>query len=225
MPRGSLVFARAFGSFGEGRPRDRQGDVRSRLERAPRPTVLALGALAALIASGATGEDGPPLPVEAVPSVDLERYAGLWHEVARLPNRFQDDCACCVTATYRLRDDGRLTVVNACRTADGTPKSVEGEAKLAKNDGPTSKLKVRFAPGFLSFLGFVWGDYWVLDLAPDYSHALVGSPDRKYLWLLSREPAMEETTYTGVLEGAAAMGFDIGRIQRTVQEAAAGSVR
>jgi apolipoprotein D and lipocalin family protein len=163
--------------------------------------------------------------VEVVPAVDLERYAGLWYEVARLPNRFQNDCACCVTASYRLREDGRLTVVNACRTADGESKSVEGEAKLAEKDGPTSKLKVRFAPRFLSFLGFVWGDYWILDVAEDYSHALVGSPDRKYLWVLSRDPAMEEETYAGVLERAAGMGFDIGRIQRTVQEAAAGSVR
>jgi apolipoprotein D and lipocalin family protein len=68
-----------------------------------------------------------PAPVEVVPAVDLDRYAGLWYEIARLPNRFQDDCACCVTATYTLREDGRLTVVNACRTADGKAKSAEGE--------------------------------------------------------------------------------------------------
>jgi apolipoprotein D and lipocalin family protein len=157
-------------------------------------------------------------PVEVVPAVDLDRYAGLWYEIARLPNRFQDDCACCVTATYTLREDGRLTVVNACRTADGKAKSAEGEAKLAREDGPTSELKVRFAPRFLSFLGFVWGDYWILDLAQDYSHALVGSPDRKYLWVLSREPTLEEGTYTGILEKAASMGFETARVQKTRQE-------
>ena len=150
--------------------------------------------------------------------MDLDRYAGRWYEIARLPNRFQDDCGCCVTATYTRREGGRLTVVNACRTAGGTPKTVEGEAKLAREDGPASKLKVRFAPRFLSFLGFVWGDYWILDLAEDYSHALVGSPDRKYLWVLSREPTMEEDTYTGILGRAARMGFDTARVQRTAQE-------
>jgi apolipoprotein D and lipocalin family protein len=183
-----------------------------------RTTLLALGALATVAAPVAVGVEHPPGPVAVVPAVDLNRYAGLWYEIARLPNRFQDDCACCVTATYTLREDGRLTVVNACRTADGKSKSVEGEAKLAGEDGPASKLKVRFAPRFLAFLGFVWGDYWILDLAEDYSHALVGSPDRKYLWVLSREPTMGEETFTGILETAAGMGFDVTRVQRTAQE-------
>jgi len=162
--------------------------------------------------------DPPAPPVEAVPEVDLGRYAGLWYEIARLPNRFQDDCACCVTATYTLRESGRLTVLNECRTADGEVKSAEGEAKLATRDGPTSKLKVRFAPKFLSFLGFVWGDYWILDLAEDYSHALVGSPDRKYLWVLSRGATMGPATYDRILGKAAAMGFEVGRVSRTAQE-------
>jgi apolipoprotein D and lipocalin family protein len=162
--------------------------------------------------------EGRPAPVQAVPEVNLDRYAGLWYEIARLPNRFQDDCACCVTATYTLREDGRLTVVNECRTADGKPNAVEGEARLATEGGPASKLKVRFAPRFLSFLGFVWGDYWILDLAEDYSHALVGSPDRKYLWVLSREPTIREETYAGILDKAGSMGFDVTRVQRTAQE-------
>lgn len=187
-----------------------------RLVRHPAP--LALLAVASVPAAVALGVDRPPATVEVVPTLDLERYAGLWYEVARLPNRFQDDCACCVTASYTLREDGRLTVVNACRTADGKAKSVEGEAKLASEDGPASKLKVRFAPRFLSFLGFVWGDYWILDLAEDYSHALVGSPDRKYLWVLSRQPAMEGEAYARILGKAESMGFDVSRVQRTVQE-------
>ena len=177
--------------------------------------VSFLGAAASVAALAAEGRGGP---VEAVPSVDLDRYAGVWYEVARQPKRIQDDCACCVTATYSRREDGRLTVVNACRTADGKAQSVEGEARLASEDGPSSKLKVRFAPGFLSFLGFVWGDYWVLDLAEDYSRALVGSPDRDYLWVLSREPTMPEDAYAGLMEKAAGMGFDVTRVRRTTQE-------
>lgn len=177
--------------------------------------ILVLGVFAAVAALGAGRQDRP---VEVVPGVDLDRYAGVWHEIARLPNRFQDDCGCCVTATYTRREDGHLTVVNACRTVDGNPKAVEGEAKVASEDGPSSKLKVRFAPEFLSFLGFVWGDYWVLDLDQEYSHALVGSPDRKYLWVLAREPRMDGKTYTGLLETAGSMGFDVARVQRTEQE-------
>ena len=191
------------------------------VRRTSRTILMALGAVALAGAPRLVTAERPPSPVEVVPAVDLERYAGRWYEVARLPNRFQDDCACCVTATYTLREDGRLTVVNACRTADGGSKSVEGEARLASKDGPTSKLKVRFAPRFLSFLGFVWGDYWILDLAGDYSHALVGSPDCKYLWVLSRKITMEEEAYARILEKAARMGFDVRRVQRTVPEAAA----
>jgi len=183
--------------------------------RAAFTATLALGALASVAASGA---ETPEAPVESVAAVDLDRYAGRWYEIARLPNKFQDDCACCVTATYTPRENGRLTVVNECRTADGKPNAVEGEAKLATTDGSNSRLKVRFAPRFLSFLGFVWGDYWVLDLPEDYSHALVGAPDRQYLWVLSREPAMDEETYAAILEKAGSMGFDVTRVRKTPQE-------
>lgn len=176
--------------------------------------MLALGALTCVAAYGAESSSAP---VEAIAAVDLDRYAGRWYEIARLPNGFQDDCTCCVTATYTPREDGRLTVVNECRTRDGKPKAVEGEAKLANADGPASKLKVRFAPRFLSVFGFVWGDYWVLDLAEDYSHALVGAPNREYLWVLAREPSMDAETYAGLLEKAGAMGFDVTRVQTTAQ--------
>ena len=180
--------------------------------------ILALGLLAAAAPLPASGEEPRDRAVEAVPTVDLERYAGLWYEVARLPNRFQKGCDCCVTATYTPREDGQLTVLNQCREEDGSSNAVEGEARLARDDGPASKLKVRFAPAFFSFLGFVWGDYWVLDLDEDYSRALVGSPDRKYLWVLSREPSMDEERYTALLDEAGSMGFDVSRVRRTAQE-------
>src|ERR1043165_3357702 len=94
--------------------------------------------------------------LRVVPSVDLPRYAGLWYEVARLPNRFEEKCAGDVTAEYTPKGTDRLKVVNRCRTRDGKMTEAVGEAKRADKEGPNSRLKVRFAPGFLSFLPFVW---------------------------------------------------------------------
>lgn len=153
-------------------------------------------------------------PVRPVASIALDRYAGRWHEVARLPNSFQEECAAETTAEYELLSNGQLRVVNRCRLPDGTVKRAEGRARLAHRDGPTSKLKVRFAPAFLSFLPAVWGDYWVLDIAEDYSSALVGTPDRRYLWILSRTPTLPDGTYRRMVDVAARQGFDVRRLVR-----------
>lgn len=174
--------------------------------------------LALLVVTGtalATGQERGGA-VQAIPSLDLERYAGRWHEVARFPNRFQGRCASDVTATYELQGDGAIRVVNVCLTAEGDSVRAEGRARLADRQGPASRLKVRFAPAVLSFLPMVWADYWVLDLTDDFRGALVGSPDRRYLWILSRESRLEQATYDRLLGTAAAQGFDTARVQRTV---------
>ncbi len=152
-------------------------------------------------------------PPVTVASVDLTRYAGTWYEVARFPNRFQRRCLGDVTASYRLLENGRVEVVNRCRTADG-PIEAKGVARVVDGSG-NAKLKVRFAPAFLSFLPMVWGDYWVLDLAADYSTAVVGSPDRAYLWLLTRSPDVDPATFDRMVEAARTQGFDMSRLQRT----------
>ena len=154
-------------------------------------------------------------PLRVVPSVDLRRYAGLWYEVARLPNRFEEKCAGDVTAEYTPKGADRLKVVNRCRKQDAGRTEAVGDAKLADRKGPNSRLKVRFAPGFLSFLPFVWGDYQIIELAPDYTHAVVGSPDRKYLWILSRNPQMDEATYLRLTKAARSQGFDVSKLIRT----------
>jgi len=156
--------------------------------------------------------------LRVVPSVDLSRYAGTWYEIARLPNRFQDSCAGEVTATYRIDENGEIDVLNRCRQANGKMKSARGSARRASPSEPSSKLKVRFAPALLSFVPWVWGDYWIIGLAPDYSYAVVGDPSRKYLWILSRTPQMEEAVYRKILEEAKKQGFNISRISRTRQE-------
>jgi len=156
-------------------------------------------------------------PLDVVPSVDLSRYAGKWYEIARLPNRYEKRCTSDVTATYTLLENGRLKVVNECRQRNGQISRAEGIAKLANKNGPTSKLRVRFAPAWLSWLPMVWGDYWIIDLAEDHSHAIVGSPDRQYLWLLSRSPQIDEHSYRKLMERISARGFDDARLIRTRQ--------
>ena len=156
-------------------------------------------------------------PLRVVASVDLTRYAGLWYEIARLPNRFEEKCAGDVTAEYTPLGAGRLRVVNRCRKKDGEMTEAEGAAKPADKSGANSRLKVRFAPGFLSFLPFVWGDYQIIELAPEYTYAVVGAPDRKYLWILSRTPQLDEATYRRLVEAARSQGFDVSRLIRTKQ--------
>jgi apolipoprotein D and lipocalin family protein len=151
-----------------------------------------------------------------VPALDLERYLGTWYEVARYPNRFQAQCVGEVTAQYARRDDGRLSVVNRCRTRDGHFDQAEGVARVP-DPGSPAKLQVRFAPGFLSFLHKVWGDYWVLALGPGYRYAVVGDPKREYLWILSRTPQLSPEDYDAAVSAARSNGFDAARLVHTPQ--------
>jgi apolipoprotein D and lipocalin family protein len=155
--------------------------------------------------------------LDVVPNVDLHRYMGTWYEIARLPNRFQKQCAGDVTATYTLLENGDIKVVNRCRKADGEIAEAEGRAKLADKKGPNTKLKVRFAPAFLGFLPFVWGDYWIIELAPDYSYAVIGEPSRKYLWILSHTLEMDKETFDQVLEDVKNKGYDLTDLIKTKQ--------
>lgn len=148
-------------------------------------------------------------PLTTVDHVDLQRYVGKWYEIARYPNRFQRKCQSDTTATYTLREDGKVQVSNACREKDGTMTTANGTAKVV-DPKTNAKLKVTF---FWPF----YGDYWILALAPDYQYAVVGEPDRKYLWILSRKPVMEETTYQEVLRKVEELGYQTGNLIRTPQ--------
>ncbi|GAB2660492.1 lipocalin family protein [Arenimonas aestuarii] len=163
---------------------------------------IALACAAGLVSGAANARELQP-----VRDLDLQRYAGVWHEIARLPNRFEDDCVGDITATYSLREDGNIRVVNACRKQDGEIMSSDGEARQA-GDSP-AQLEVRFAPKWLSFLPFVWADYWVIALDEDYQWALVGEPDLKYFWILSREPRLDKRTFEGLKARARGFGYEL----------------
>ncbi len=154
--------------------------------------------------------------VRTVPSVDLNKYSGTWYEIAKYPNKFQKDCVGNVTATYTLKGEGKLEVLNRCLEKDGTTKAAKAAGKV--NDKKTNaKLKVRFAPGFTSFLPFVWANYWVIDLASDYSHAVVATPDRDYFWILSRTPDLKDNVYQDILRRAEAQRFSPSKVVKTPQ--------
>lgn len=173
--------------------------------------------LASAMSIPVLAQDASKKPLEVVSSVDLTRYVGTWYEIARLPNKFQNKCSGDVTATYTLLEDGQIKVVNRCRTENGEFTEAEGRAKRAGDDEPNTKLKVRFAPAILSFLPFVWGDYWIIELGSDYGYAVVGEPRKEYFWILSRTPAMDESTFQGIVERAKEKGFDVSKIMRTAQ--------
>ena len=171
--------------------------------------ALAFG-IALLGCSKTTTERLQLPPLEVVPEVDLERYLGTWYEIASYPQRFQEGCTA-TTATYTLRSDGEIDVLNKCRkdSLDGPEDVAEGRARVVDTT-TNAKLEV-------SFFGPFWGDYWIIDLGPDYEYAVVGHPSRDYLWILSRTPTLDDDTYDEILSRLAEMGYPLGRLQKTLQ--------
>lgn len=148
--------------------------------------------------------------LQTVPYVDLQKYVGKWYEIASFPQRFQKDCYC-TTAEYTLTDKGFVIVENRCNknSINGKQSYIKGKVFVVENSG-NAKLKVQF---FWPFKG----KYWIIDLADDYSYAVVGHPNKKYLWILSRTPTMNETTYQQIISSVKEKGFDMAKIKRTKQ--------
>lgn len=145
--------------------------------------------------------------VSSVDALQLDRYLGLWFEIGRLPLRFEDEGARDVTAEYSLQDDGTVKVDNRCLNEDGEPTQALGQA--APDGQHAGRLGVTFLPAALRWLPFTRADYWVLKLDPEYRYALVGTPDRKHLWLLARQPRVDPATETEYLAEARRQGFDL----------------
>ena len=149
--------------------------------------------------------------IRVVDSVDLDRYTGVWYEIARLPNSFEKGLVC-TTATYTVKEDGRITVVNEGRkgSAVGRKSRAVGTAWVVDPAEP-AKLKVSFFWPFAS-------DYWIIALdAEQYRYAVVAGLNRRFLWVLSREPFVEDSLYERLLDSARAMGFDTDALYRVPQ--------
>lgn len=163
-----------------------------------------------MLAGGALHSPASTAEPKTVNSVDLDRYLGTWYEIASYPAWFQKNCTA-VKAEYTRREDGLISVVNSCRkrTLDGKLKQSDGRAKIVDPES-NAKLKV-------SFFGPFWGPYWIIDLDVDYEWAVVSVPNRKYLWILSRSPEMDEKTYAGILGRLVDQGYDPTRLEKTLQ--------
>jgi apolipoprotein D and lipocalin family protein len=172
-----------------------------------RKIKILLGITAALIAGGiAVSGNSQNSTLETVAYVDLEKYMGKWYEISSFPQRFQKGCHC-TSAEYKMHPDGYVEVLNSCRKNSPTGKLDVANGKAFVVDRKTNaKLKVQF---FWPFKG----DYWILDLAPDYSYAVVGAPNRKYLWILARQPKIDPTLYKEITARIKAKGFDISQLK------------
>ena len=172
--------------------------------------LAAVGILLTLIVFGCAGTAKNESPLTVVDTVDLDRYLGKWYEIASYPAWFQKGCTGS-TAEYSLLPKGKIQVINRCRkgSLDGPPKESKGKAEVV-DTATNAKLKVWF---FWPFKG----NYWIIDLDSDYQWAVVGEPSRKYLWILSRTPTMDEALYQRILERLKDNGYDPARLSKTAQ--------
>ena len=179
--------------------------------RAQKAIIVLLMAFWVITAGCTYMERTTPAPLETVPYVDLNRYTGVWYEIARYPNSFQEGCVGS-RATYSLRDDGKISVLNECydRSFDGRLRSAQGKAWII-DKASNAKLKVSF---FWPFSG----DYWIIDLGSDYEYAVIGHPKRTYLWILSRTKTLEAEVYEKILFRLKDKQYDTTKLITTPQK-------
>ncbi|UCV09688.1 lipocalin family protein [Dechloromonas denitrificans] len=155
--------------------------------------------------------------LSTIAALDVPRYMGTWFEIAKFPNWFQKKCTGGTKAEYSLKNDGMVQVINRCRAEGGETIEAIGAARQI---GPATspKLEVRFAPEWLSFLPFVWGDYWVIDLDERYQLVAVSEPKKEYLWILARTPNIDPNDYKNLLARLRQKGFDLRKLEVTKQD-------
>jgi apolipoprotein D and lipocalin family protein len=179
--------------------------------------VSILGLLLIFIGASQVSAQQADQSVKTIATLDVPRYLGTWYEIAKFPNWFQKKCVGNTKAVYTAKSDGNLRVLNSCKTASGETSEAEGAARqIGAKDSP--RLEVRFAPEWLSFLPLVWGDYWVIDLDPQYQVAAVSDPKREYLWVLSRTPQLDSKVYEDLLQRLRQQQFDVRKLELTSQK-------
>lgn len=181
-----------------------------------RVSKIALGGALLIGLGAATMVYAKDKPLKTVDKVELDRYLGVWYEVARKPLSFQNKCDRNVTATYTLNENGNVNVDNKCVMKDGTLTQSLGEAYI-QNSPFNTKLKVSFLPSAIRWLPFGRGDYWILKIDEDYQTVLVGEPGRKYMWVLSRTNQPNEKVVKEYLDYAKSVGYDLGDVINTKQ--------
>jgi apolipoprotein D and lipocalin family protein len=164
--------------------------------------------------SQTVAQDPNPSKLKSIESLDLNRYLGHWFEIAKFPNWFQKKCKSDTKANYALKSNGHVEVLNVCRMEGGQITEAVGEARLV-GEFKSAKLKVRFAPEWMSILPFVWGDYWVIDLDDAYQLVAVSEPRREYLWILSRTPEPDDKALNELMLRLISKGFDLTPLERT----------
>ncbi len=163
---------------------------------------MKISMLLIVLSSLIIAQQNPPTTVKYV---DLKKYVGLWHEVAKIPNSFQDQCIKNTTAKYTLAEDGEIKVTNSCIDEDGEVDDASGVVRVVDKKS-NAKLEV----SFVSFLGWrpFWGDYWIIGLDDNYQWAIVGTPNRKYGWVLSRTPNIDKTIMDKIFGIIKDQGYD-----------------
>jgi apolipoprotein D and lipocalin family protein len=163
---------------------------------------LFLSAALSLFSSIIYSQSNPPKTVD---HVDLKKYASLWYEIARIPNSFQDQCVKGTTAKYIIKENGEISVINSCIDEDGEVDNAEGIARVVDKNS-NAKLEV----SFVSFLGWrpFWGDYWIIGLDEDYQWAIVGTPTRKYGWILSRTKKLDNQAINKIFQILKEQGYN-----------------
>jgi apolipoprotein D and lipocalin family protein len=177
--------------------------------RQVRKWILAIFAAALPFATMTVNAQEKAGEVKTVSFVDLQRYGGKWYEIARYPNKSQRQCAGNTTVTYNFKPDGAAQIVNKCMTKDGKIDDATGMAKITDTQ-TNAKLKGSFA-------WFSSAPYWVIDLDENYQYAVVGNPDRKHLWILSRTPEIKEATYQMILRKIEVAGYNPAKLEKTPQ--------
>ena len=177
---------------------------------------IAVGGVVLIGLGAATLAYAQTKPLQTVDKVQLDRYLGVWYEIARKPMYFENKCSRDITATYTLNENGNVSVTDRCLSKDGQLQQSIGEA-FVQNAPFNTKLKVSFLPEAIRWLSVARGDYWILKIDDDYQTVLVGEPRRKYMWVLSRSAQPDQAVVNEYLEYAKSVGYNLTDLIHTKQ--------